>query len=56
MRINQYIKKDFYFIGRFLGEAIYFETLDEKKAEYAEKLLAKLILDSDLKEEFKTNK
>jgi hypothetical protein len=49
MRGNNLQKRDFYWIGRLLGEDVYLSTFDERKAEIAERLLAKMTTDEDIK-------
>ena len=47
MRSNNLQKRDFYWIGRLIGEDVYLQTLDERTAESAEKILTRLIINAD---------
>jgi hypothetical protein len=50
MRSNNLQKKDLYWIGQLLGEDVYLLSFNERTAEIAERILAKIITDADLKQ------
>jgi len=49
MKRDIYKKGNLYWIGTLLGEDVYLQTYDEKKAEIAERILQKIITDADIK-------